>query len=407
LPPDSDNAYNANMNNGNINNDNKDNDNNKARCVREHKPCLSLMVSYEEVYNAYLRCRKGKRNKYNTLKFEKDLELNLLEITESINNKTYEIKRSISFAIKYPKPREIIAADFKDRIVHHLVFTSLNPIYEKKFIFDSYACRKNKGTLKAIKRLQNFLRSITLNGKNKAYFLQLDIHNFFMSIDKNILFKLVLKQIKDEEIKWLIEKIIFHNPLEKNIIKNNLNVVPFHKRLINQDKKNGLPIGNLTSQFFANIYLNELDQFIKHKLKVKYYLRYVDDFVLLSLSKDELILYKQKIELFLQENLNLKLKPLVKISAVSNGINFVGAIVKQSHLLSRNRNVYEMNKKINLLLNTYPIKLNLLRASINSYFGGFKHFSSKKIMALTFKKNPLLRYFFRFNKEKVDFKWEK
>jgi RNA-directed DNA polymerase len=395
------------MNNGNINNDNKDNDNNKARCVREHKPCLSLMVSYEEVYNAYLRCRKGKRNKYNTLKFEKDLELNLLEITESINNKTYEIKRSISFAIKYPKPREIIAADFKDRIVHHLVFTSLNPIYEKKFIFDSYACRKNKGTLKAIKRLQNFLRSITLNGKNKAYFLQLDIHNFFMSIDKNILFKLVLKQIKDEEIKWLIEKIIFHNPLEKNIIKNNLNVVPFHKRLINQDKKNGLPIGNLTSQFFANIYLNELDQFIKHKLKVKYYLRYVDDFVLLSLSKDELILYKQKIELFLQENLNLKLKPLVKISAVSNGINFVGAIVKQSHLLSRNRNVYEMNKKINLLLNTYPIKLNLLRASINSYFGGFKHFSSKKIMALTFKKNPLLRYFFRFNKEKVDFKWEK
>jgi len=351
------------------------------------------MITYEEVYKAYLNCRKGKSNKINTMKFEKDLELNLLEITESLNNKTYSPKRSISFAVSYPKSREIIAADFRDRVVHHVLYKHLNPIYEKIFIYDSFACRKGKGTLKAVKRLQKFTRSITENGK-KAYYLQLDIYNFFMSIDKEILLRILKKRNFNCDIQWLTETIMNHNPSINCIDKTSKDKVPSHKLLSNQPKNKGLPIGNLTSQFFANIYLNELDQFIKHKLKVKYYLRYVDDFVLLSKSKQQLKDWAIQIKDFLEINLSLKLKPLIKLQSISNGINFVGAIIKPSHLLPRNRNIAEMNRKIKIHLSTNPVNPGKLQASINSYFGQLKHYSANKIPEATFKKHEKLKELF-------------
>ena len=177
----SDNAYKINMNNGNINNNNKNN-NNYVRCVREHE------FTFQELYKAHKDCRKRKRNTINALKFEVDLESSLEELLISLNNKTYKPTRSVCFSITDPKPREVFAADFKDRVIHHLLYNHLNPIYEKIFIYDSFACRKDKGTLRAVQRLQSFTRKITNNSKDKVCYLQLDIHNFFMSIDKEILF---------------------------------------------------------------------------------------------------------------------------------------------------------------------------------------------------------------------------
>lgn len=397
------NAYNVNLDNGNMNNDNKDNDNNnRARCVREHE------FTFSQVYQAYLACRKRKRNTINALRFEADLECNLEKLVYELNNKTYRPARSVCFTILKPKPREIFAADFKDRIVHHLLFNHLNPIYEKKFIYDSFACRKNKGTLASVKRVQKYLRSITQNNTKRAYYLQLDIHNFFMSIDKNILFCLIEKHLKDKTYFWLAEILIYNDPTNNYIQKSNKKIranVPKHKSLLNVEKDKGLPIGNLTSQFFANVYLNELDQFVKHKLKCKYYVRYVDDFILLHNSKEQLKKYQKEIKEFLKNKLKLELKQLVKLQPVSNGINFIGYIIKNPYLLPRNRNInnliqtikkhekecIEINKNKSIL--NYE-KIPKLCQSLNSFFGHIKYSKCKKLMQEIYQKYFFLNIFF-------------
>jgi hypothetical protein len=383
------NAYNLNFDNGNINNDDKTNDdNNRAKCVREH------IFTFKEVYGAFLACRKQKRNTINALKFENNLECNIERLVYELNTRLYNPARSVCFTILKPKPREIFAADFRDRVVHHLLFNYLNPAYEKKFIYDSFACRKNKGTLAAVKRLQKQTRKITTNNIKRAYYLQLDIHNFFMSIDKNILFCLIKKHLKDRTFRWLAKTLIFHEPTEQYLQKSTYSIrsrVPKHKSLLNTRKNIGLPIGNLTSQFFANVYLNDLDQFVKHKLKAKYYVRYVDDFVLLHESKEKLAKWKQEIEVFINTKLNLKLKPITKIQPISNGINFVGYIIRPFYLLPRNRNTHNLKQTLkthekkciktsnNQLILHYE-HIPTLARSLNSYFGHLRYAKSKRLM---------------------------
>jgi RNA-directed DNA polymerase len=396
------------MNNGNINNNNKTNNNN-VRCVREHK------FTFKEIYKAYLSCRKNKRNTINALKFEVNLESNLHELVCALNNKTYNPTRSVCFSIKDPKPREVFASDFKDRIVHHVLYNHLNPIYEKIFIYDSFACRKNKGTLKAVKRLQSFTCKITKNQTKRCFYLQLDVFNFFMSIDKIILFDILCKKTKDKNISHLLKTVIFHNPTKNYVQKGsiyNQQKVPFHKSLFNVDDKKGLAIGNLTSQLFANIYLNELDQYVKHKLKIKYYVRYVDDLVILSDNKKELLFYKSKIISFLNNFLSLKLKEVIFLAPISNGINFVGYIIKPKYLLSRNRNIKNIYKKLdlfkkeNIVINCkythlkYNNVSNLLN-SLNSYFGYLKHSMCKKIIEEVMFRYSFLKFYVYFDKHKV------
>ena len=401
------------MNNGNINNNNKTN-NNYVRCVREHE------FTFEELYNAYKNCRKNKRNTINALKFEVDLESNLQELVFCLNNKTYKPTRSVCFSITDPKPREVFAADFKDRVVHHLLYNRLNPIYEKIFIYDSYACRKNKGTLNSVKRAQTFTRKITNNSKEKAYYLQLDIHNFFMSIDKDILFGIVSRKIKDTSWLWLTKQIIYYDPTEKYLQKGSdwkQSGVPKHKTLFNTKKNKGLPIGNLTSQFFANVYLNELDQYIKHKMKVKYYIRYVDDFIIFSKSRKELLSIKKEIETFLKEKLSLVLKPLTILKPISSGINFVGYIIKSNYLLPRNRVVNNIYKKINLFKKdsiylenkalVYDFKNSVyFIKSINSYFGYLKPSKHKNLLKDIKTKNRFLNILFIFENHKIKNKYQ-
>ena len=294
---------------------------------------------------------------------------------EELNNKTYCPRPSICFVVDKPKLREIFAADFRDRVVHHILVRYLSRIFEPKFIYDSYSCRENKGTHKAIKRLQYFTRSITQNNSKKAYFLQLDIRSYFVRLNKDILMSLIRKRIQDKEMLWLANTIIYNDCTNNCLItrgKNLFQYLPKHKTLFKQSKNRGIPVGNLSSQFFANLYLNELDQFIKHILKCKYYLRYTDDLVMLSRDKNQLRNWIDRIQTFLEKHLDLTLNTKKTIIlSISNGINYLGYIVRPFYILVRKRVVNNLKNKL------YNGKLN--RASYMSYMGHFKHANSFKL----------------------------
>lgn len=284
----------------------------------EREPVQSNIEFYE-LYEAYLNCRKNKRNTINALAFEIDYESKLVELFNDINNRTYKIGRSIAFIVNKPVKREIFAADFRDRIVHHLIINKLNPLFEKQFIYDSYSCRTGKGTHFGIKRVETFIRRCSLNYTRDCYVLKLDLQGFFMSIDKTILWQ-HLKQFIEEKyfdsdkglILYLCEQIIFNNPIQNCIIKgkqSNWDGLPKTKSLFNSNPNCGLPIGNLTSQVFANFYMDGFDHFVKHNLGINYYGRYVDDFVIVHENKEYLKKLIPQISGFLQSNLKLTLHP--------------------------------------------------------------------------------------------------
>lgn len=289
--------------------------------------------------------------------------------------------------------REVFAATFRDRVIHHLLYNFLEPVFEPKFIDQSYACRKNKGIHQSLKDLQKYLRQTTQNHRQKAYFLHLDIRGFFMSLKKEILFKLISKQVKNPELLWLTRIIIFNDPIKNFTSKGDRSLfakIPSHKSLFHVPKNQGLPIGNLTSQFFANIYLNELDQFVKHYLKTKYYLRYVDDFLLLSRDKNELEEWRNKIIHFLEQHLQLELNLQKQIlQNTDGGINWLGYIIKPNYILIRRRVVKTLKQKL-FFFNQKVLNLNLehpirlwtselckdfkeIFAVINSYYGFLKY----------------------------------
>jgi len=175
--------------------------------------------------------------------------------------------------------REIFAADFRDRVVHHLLVGYLEPVYERMFIHDSYACRVGKGVHGGVTRLRSFLDKVTANGTIHAWYLKLDIRGFFMNIDKEILYRLVCSKTRRDSIRWLAARIIFHDCTRDYSFKGQLSLldmIPPHKTLFKVPQGKGMPIGNLTSQFFANVYMNEFDNYVKRVLKVTHYIRYVD-----------------------------------------------------------------------------------------------------------------------------------
>jgi len=370
----------VNFNNGNVNNNTKSTNYYYVRPVRSGQ-----WSTFANIYRQYLNCRKNKRNTINALKFEIRAEENLLKLQEELQKKTYYPSRSVCFVVNRPKPREIFAADFKDRVVHHILVDYLEKIWEKIFICDSYACRKDKGTHKGVKRLQSFMRRITKNGSRRAYYMQLDIRSFFVNIDKGILFNLITKRVKNEDILWLARTVIFHDCTKDYIFKGDRSVlkkIPSHKSLFEQENKRGLPIGNLTSQFFANVYLNELDQFVKHNLKVKYYIRYADDFILLSDKKEELAGWTEKIETFLKNRLNLTLHPKRrKLQPISNGIDFLGYIVRRNYILVRRRVINNMKTKLRYFQKSSRVAmLKDLQSSIQSYLGHLKWANSYNLI---------------------------
>lgn len=272
-------------------------------------------LTLETVFDAYFDCRKTKRNSLNQLRFEVDLEPNIVNLYHDLIAQRYAIGRSVAFVVTHPKIREVWAADFRDRVVHHVVYRAIFQRYHNHFIRDSYACIPERGTHDSLRRMSHFARSITQNWKQPAYYLKIDIANFFNSIDRSILLKLLEKRVHEPWIMNLIRQIILHDPRPTAIFKSPssvFNKVPRHKSLLLAPSGKGLPIGNLTSQFFANVYLNELDQFVKHSLKARYYGRYVDDMVLLHDDPQVLNDWCQRIDDFIHKNLLLRLHPAKK-----------------------------------------------------------------------------------------------
>jgi RNA-directed DNA polymerase len=323
--------------------------------------------SFEELVQAYFDCRRAKRNSASAVAFELSLERNLCRLDEELREGSYRPGKSICFVITRPKPREVWAADFRDRIVHHILYNRIAPRFYAAFIADSCACIPGRGTLYGARRLEAKIRSLTQNWSRPAHYLKLDIANFFVSIDKRIIRELLATRITEPWWMGLAERVLFHDPRESFEYRGNpslLERVPSHKRLTGQPAHLGLPIGNLSSQFFANVLLDELDQHIKHDLRCRHYVRYVDDMVLLHESPQWLNAARADIEAWLPANLNLKVNPAKTIlQPVSRGVDFVGQVIKPWRRTSRKRTVNEALRR------TREIDAEDLFETANSYFG--------------------------------------
>ena len=304
------------------------------------------LITLENLFLSWREFKKGKIKRKDVLEFEFNLEDNLFQLYQELRIKTYRHSNYSSFYVQDPKLRHIHKAEVRDRIVHHLISKYLNRIYDKTFIFDSYSCRLNKGTHKAVNRLKQFSLKQSKNNKLNFYYLKCDIKRFFDSIDHNILTEILKRKIKDRDILGIIAEIISSFQTEK-------------------DK--GIPLGNLTSQYFANMYLNEFDQFVKHRLKAKYYLRYTDDFLILSRNKEYLENLIAPIQNFLKNRLNLLLHPdKIMIRKYNQGIDFLGYVTLPYYRVLRTKTKQRMLKKVN-------------QKNIQSYLGILKHCCGYKL----------------------------
>lgn len=271
------------------------------------------------LYEAYNTARKGKRKSYAVSLFERNIGKNIYTLCQQLQNRTYKPLPYRHFTINEPKPREIAAPAFRDVVVQHAIYKVIYPLFDKCFIFDSYGCRKLKGSHRAVDKLQSFMR----NKENQnAFILQLDIKRFYYSIDRNILKTLIEKKIKDKEF---------------------VNLIMTFAKDGNNEK--GVPIGNLLSQLLALIYLNKLDHYIKRELKIKYYLRYVDDFILILPSYQNCLDIKLQIENFLQQQLHLILSKW-RIAPLKKGANFVGYRTWKNIRFLRKRSLYHFSKSL-------------------------------------------------------------
>jgi RNA-directed DNA polymerase len=288
--------------------------------------------SFEELAVAYFDCRRTKRNSHSALAFEQDLERNLGRLHDELLGGTYRPGPSICFVVVRPKPREVWAAAFRDRIVHHLLYNRIAPRFLASFIADSCACIPGRGTLYAAQRLEAKVRSQTQNWTRPGWYLKCDLANFFVSIDKRILRDLLAARVIEPWWLALTDLILFHDPrgtVDLRATPSRLALIPRHKSLFNQPDHLGLPIGNLSSQFFANVYLDVLDQHAKHRLRIRHYIRYVDDFVMLDHSPEWLNYARADIEAFLPDRLGVRLNSSkTVIQPIARGIDFVGQVIK-------------------------------------------------------------------------------
>ncbi len=333
--------------------------------MKKYKNLYKKLYTKENLISAYKKARKGKRSKNYVINFESNLNKNLRILQEQLKNKTYFPTKLRKFIVRDPKTRTIHSSIFRDRIVHHAIINIIQPIYEKIFIHDSFASRKNKGTHIAIERFEYFVNKISSNGmkiKNphtnnsiKGYVLKADVKHYFNTIDHDVLINILRKKIRDEDLIELI-RIILHNFQDKQ-------------------KGKGLPLGNYTSQFLANVYLNNLDYFVKNRLKAKYYIRYVDDFVILDKDKKVLKEYSDKIEKYLLF-LKLKLHPeKSEIHALRNGITFLGYRIFYHHKLLRKRNIRYFKNRLRNKLELYS-RGEIDKEHLENFLNGWKGYSN-------------------------------
>ncbi len=351
-----------------------------------------------DLFLAYYDARRNKRNTINALTFEMDYESNLLSLYDEIVSRKYKIRPSICFINFSPVQREIFAADFRDRVIHHLIYNYISPIFEKTFINDSYSCRKGKGTHYGIKRIAKFIRSCSENYRKDCYILKLDIRGYFMAMNRTLLFektKTVLEKNRgkltfDFDLMFcLIEKVIFNDPTKNCIIKgkkSDWDGLPKTKSLFYASKDCGLPIGNLTSQLFGNVYMNEFDHYVKKDLGIKHYGRYVDDFVIIHQDKNYLKFILPIIDEYLKTNLHLEMHPKkIYFQHFSKGVQFLGTVIKPFRIYIANRtkgNFYKAIEKQNIIARNHkPTEQEIedFIASMNSYLGILQHYKTYKM----------------------------
>jgi len=301
------------------------------------------IISIDNLLDAWKEFLKGKRNKKDVQEFQFNLMDNILQLHRDLVDYTYKHGGYECFKINDPKSRIIHKASVRDRLLHHAVYRILYPLFDKTFISDSFSCRNNKGTHKAIKKFKEFVYIVSKNNTTPCWILKCDIKKFFASIDQNILINILERRILDRETINLLKEIIL------------------------SFKPNGLPLGNLTSQLLANIYLNEFDQFVKHKLRIKYYIRYADDFVIFSQDRKYLEKLITIIKLFLEKELKLILHPdKVYIKTIYSGLDFLGWVCFYDHRVLRRASRTRMFKKVN-------------STNLSSYLGLLGHGNANKL----------------------------
>ena len=323
------------------------------------KNCFDKNLTFQKLMEAHYRARKNKTFKPELISFEFNLENNISNLLNSIKKNNYHLGKYRSFKVYEPKERVIKALPYIDRIVHQwYVEEFIKPYIVPKFINTSFACITDKGTHKAVKEVQNQLR-IYLRNYGDFWILKCDIKKFFYNIDPNILYNIMKKNISDKKLLKFTYLLIFDNREKREFV--------------------GIPIGNYTSQFFFFFYLNELDQYIKNILHIKYYTRYMDDFILLLKTKNDCKIIKRKIEIFLQKKLHLELNDKSRFYPYKMGVNFCGYRIFTTHKLLRTNSKKKIKRKIKKWnFEFHKGNLNIINAtqSINSWIGHSSHCNS-------------------------------
>lgn len=329
--------------------------------MKVYKNIFDRIVSLENLFLAWDAFKSDKRNKRDVSQFEWHLEKNIFQLHRELKYKTYQHGSYTNFYIRDPKQRHIHKALVRDRVLHHAVFSIINPLFEETFISTSFSCRINYGAHKGVEVLEKMARGIQKNGTNPCFVLKCDIRKFFDTVDHDILLSILKRRIRDNEAMWLIRKIIeSYSSSQSTVFQNK-----------------GVPIGNLTSQLFGNVYMNEFDYFIKHVLKVKHYVRYTDDFVIASASHTYLENLLSPISEFLDHKLALNIHPKkISIHRLGQGVDFLGYLIFPKHRLIRTKTKHRILTKIQGRIADYNsglIDKRTLDQSFKSYLGVLSH----------------------------------
>jgi len=320
----------------------------------------SKHFTFDKFIEAHERARKGKCFKKEILDFELNLETNISNMMKKIENGTYQFGKYREFIVYEPKKRLIKSLPYADRIVHQWYIEEFIKYYMlPRFIEHTYACLPNRGGHKAVDDLQRMMRIMKRNYDN-YYILKCDIAGYFYNINRDILYEILKKKIKDPKLIKFTKKIIFDDNCKK-----------------------GIPIGNYTSQFFANIYLNELDQYVKNDLRVKYYLRYMDDFIILCRTKEDAKKYFSLLKKFVKEKLDLEFNNKSKYYPSRLGVDFCGYITYETHRKIRKRSKRNIRKKIKKWNKDYEngtLDFEQMRTSWNSWLGHISHANCYNLM---------------------------
>ena len=357
-------------------------------------------MSVTDLFQAYYDARRNKRGTTGVMEFEMDYERKLFALYNDIMSGRYRIGPSVCFISFKPVKREIFTAGFRDRIVHHFIFNYISPAFERLFINDSYSCRKGKGTSYGIKRADHFIRSCSRNYSRDGYVLKLDISGYFMSIDRLLLYEKVAAVVRryqgeiafDADILLrLIHQVIFNDPTKNCRIRSrreNWIGLPKSKSLFFAGAGKGLPIGNLTSQLFGNVYLNDFDHFMKGKLKCRYYGRYVDDFFVVHCDRNFLKDLIPAVAEYLRDKLSLRLhERKMYLQHCRKGMPFLGAVIKPYRIYVGNKTkggFYRCVQRWNQRLiqsagNLSKEEVEKMVASINSYLGALGHYRTYRL----------------------------